>query len=276
MNKKLLTASLVCVFSLSSIGAANTIVHADSSNQKLKVAKSIKSYYRANRILGFAKTKSKSEKTETTSSSTVASSTKSSSEQVKASSETKQASAQPTKQTQPSAVQIQPTQPSAAPAQPQAQSQPQPQPEPLKSAIVYQGKVMRYGPNFGPLETTNGAAYQAQAYIDASPWTNIALGWNDLNFNDGVGTYMAGHNHGVFTPLTTLDYGGTVDVYDRDGNKKTYVVKERTHLWNATGGPTTTTDEVDNMLEKMKSTESLVLQYCLENDMQLYYLVPIE
>ena len=274
MNRKLLTASLVCVFSLSSIGAANTIVHADSSNQKLKVAKSIKSYYRANRILGFAKSKSKSEKTETTSSSTTASSTKSSSEQVKASSETKQSSTQASaaQQTQPSAA---PTQPSA---QPQAQPQPQPQPQPelLKSAIVYQGKVMRYGPNFGPLETTNGAAYQAQAYIDASPWTNIALGWNDLNFNDGVGTYMAGHNHGVFTPLTTLDNGGTVDVYDRDGNKKTYVVKERTHLWNATGGPTTTTDEVDAMLEKMKSTESLVLQYCLENDMQLYYLVPIE
>lgn len=272
MNKKLLTASLVCVFSLSSISAANTIVHADSSNQKLKVAKSIKSYYRANRILGFAKSKSKSEKIETSSSSTAASSTKSSSEQVKASSETKQASTQPTKQTRDSAAPTQTTQSSAAPAL----AQPQPQPEPLKSAIVYQGKVMRYGPNFGPLETTNGAAYQAQAYIDASPWTNIALGWNDLNFNDGVGTYMAGHNHGVFTPLTTLDTGGTVDVYDRDGNKKTYVVKERTHLWNATGGPTTTTDEVDAMLEKMKSTESLVLQYCLENDMQLYYLVPIE
>ena len=266
MNRKLLTASLVCVFSLSSIGAANTIVHADSSNQKLKVAKSIKSYYKANRILGFARSK----KVEITSSSTFASSTKTSSEVSKSSSETKQSS------TQASAAQQ--TQPSAAPTQPSAQpqAQPQPQPEPLKSAIVYQGKVMRYGPNFGPLETTNGAAYQAQAYIDASPWTNIALGWNDLNFNDGVGTYMAGHNHGVFTPLTTLDYGGTVDVYDRDGNKKTYVVKERTHLWNATGGPTTTTDEVDNMLEKMKSTESLVLQYCLENDMQLYYLVPIE
>ena len=266
MNKKLLTASLVCAISLSSIGAANTIVHADSSNQKLKVAKSIKSYYKANRILGFARSK----KIEITSSSTFASSTKPSSEASKSSSETKQSS------TQASAAQQ--TQPSAAPTQSSAQpqAQPQPQPEPLKSAIVYQGKVMRYGPNFGPLETTNGAAYQAQAYIDASPWTNIALGWNDLNFNDGVGTYMAGHNHGVFTPLTTLDYGGTVDVYDRDGNKKTYVVKERTHLWNATGGPTTTTDEVDAMLEKMKSTESLVLQYCLENDMQLYYLVPIE
>ena len=267
-----MTASLVCVFSLSSIGAANTIVHADSSNQKLKVAKSIKSYYKANRILGFARSK----KIEITSSSTFASSTKPNSEVSKSSSETKQSSTQAStaQQTQPSAAQ---TQASAQPQQqPQPQLQPQPQPEPLKSAIVYQGKVMRYGPNFGPLETTNGAAYQAQAYIDASPWTNIALGWNDLNFNDGVGTYMAGHNHGVFTPLTTLDYGGTVDVYDRDGNKKTYVVKERTHLWNATGGPTTTTDEVDAMLEKMKSTESLVLQYCLENDMQLYYLVPIE
>lgn len=259
----------MCAISLSSISAANTIVHADSSNQKLKVAKSIKSYYKVNRILGFAKFKSK--KVEITSSSTFASSTKQSSEASKSSSEPKQSSTQ--------ASTVQQTQASAQPQpQPQAQPQPQPQPqpEPLKSAIVYQGKVMRYGPNFGPLETTNGAAYQAQSYIDASPWTNIALGWNDLNFNDGVGTYMAGHNHGVFTPLTTLDYGGTVDVYDRDGNKKTYVVKERTHLWNATGGPTTTTDEVDAMLEKMKSTESLVLQYCLENDMQLYYLVPIE
>lgn len=270
MNKKLLTASLVCAISVSSIGVANAIVHADSSNQKLKVAKSIKSYYKANRILGFAKSKSK--KVEITSSSTFASSTKSSSEASKSSSETKQSSTQAStvQQTQPSAA---PTQPSV---QPQAQPQPQPQPELLKSAIVYQGKVMRYGPNFGPLETTNGAAYQAQSYIDASPWTHIALGWNDLNFNDGVGTYMAGHNQGVFTPLTTLDYGGTVDVYDRDGNKKTYVVKERTHLWNATGGPSTTTYEVDAMLEKMKSTESLVLQYCLGNDMQLYYLVPIE
>ena len=201
-----MTASLVCVFSLSSIGAANTIVHADSSNQKLKVAKSIKSYYKANRILGFARSK----KIEITSSSTFASSTKPNSEVSKSSSETKQSSTQAStaQQTQPSAA---PTQPSAQP-QAQPQPQPQPQPEPLKSAIVYQGKVMRYGPNFGPLETTNGAAYQAQAYIDASPWTNIALGWNDLNFNDGVGTYMAGHNHGVFTPLTTLDYGGTVDV----------------------------------------------------------------
>ena len=172
MNKKLLTASLVCTISASSLGAANTIVHADSSNQKLKVAKSIKSYYRANRILGFARSK----KVEITSSSTFASSTKSSSEVSNSSSEAKQSSTQ--------ASTVQQTQPSAAPTQPsaqlQAQPQPQPQPEPLKSAIVYQGKVMRYGPNFGPLETTNGAAYQAQAYIDASPWTNIALGWNDL------------------------------------------------------------------------------------------------
>ena len=188
-----MTASLVCVFSLSSIGAANTIVHADSSNQKLKVAKSIKSYYKANRILGFARSK----KIEITSSSTFASSTKPSSEASKSSSETKQSSTQASsaQQNQPSAAPTKPSAQTQVQPQPQPQAQPQPQSEPLKSAIVYQGKVMRYGPNFGPLETTNGAAYQAQAYIDASPWTNIALGWNDLNFNDGVGTYMAGHNH---------------------------------------------------------------------------------
>lgn len=146
----------------------------------------------------------------------------------------------------------------------------------LNTAIVYQGKVLHYGPNFGPLESSNGAAYQAQAYIDSSPWSNIALGWNDVNFNDGVGTYMAGHNQGVFTPLTSLDYGSTVDVYDRSGNKKTYVVKEHAHLWNDTGQPITVNDEADRIIEKMKVTESIVIQYCLEDDMQLYYLTPVD
>lgn len=146
----------------------------------------------------------------------------------------------------------------------------------LNTAIVYQGNILHYGPNFGPLESSNGAAYQAQAYIDSSPWSNIALGWNDVNFNDGVGTYMAGHNQGVFTPLTSLDYGSTVDVYDRSGNKKTYVVKEHAHLWNDTGQPITVNDEADRIIEKMKVTESIVIQYCLEDDMQLYYLTPID
>ena len=146
----------------------------------------------------------------------------------------------------------------------------------LNTAIVYQGNILHYGPNFGPLESSNGAAYQAQAYIDSSPWSNIALGWNDVNFNDGVGTYMAGHNQGVFTPLTSLDYGSTVDVYDRSGNKKTYVVKEHAHLWNDTGQPITVNDEADRIIEKMKVTESIVIQYCLEDDMQLYYLTPVD
>ena len=146
----------------------------------------------------------------------------------------------------------------------------------LNTAIVYQGNILHYGPNFGPLESSNGAAYQAQAYIDSSPWSNIALGWNDVNFNDGVGTYMAGHNQGVFTPLTSLDYGSTVDVYDRSGNKKTYVVKEHAHLWNDTGQPITVNDEADRIIEKMKVTESIVIQYCLEDDMQLYYLTHVD
>lgn len=158
-----------------------------------------------------------------------------------------------------------------------AANQPQPQTsQVLNTAIVYQGNILHYGPNFGPLESSNGAAYQAQAYIDSSPWSNIALGWNDVNFNDGVGTYMAGHNQGVFTPLTSLDYGSTVDIYDRSGNKKTYVVKEHAHLWNDTGQPITVNDEADRIIEKMKVTESIVIQYCLEDDMQLYYLTPVD
>ena len=252
MKKKYV--SIVSILAASSILAACSSVSAQSSEDQIKSVKSIESVHRVTQILDVnnrdAKIENSTEenfiKAETAKSESkttdhpekpIASETKTSSEQV---------------------------------------DQSQQQSQDLNTAIVYQGKVLHYGPNFGPLETTNGAAYRAQAFIDTSPWTNIALGWNDVNFNDGVGTYMAGHNQGVFTPLTSLDYGSTIDVYDRNGNKKTFVVKERTHLWNSTGQPSTVTEEVDQMIEKMKVTESLVVQYCLGDDMQLYYLTPID
>ena len=255
---------IASVLVASSILSACSSVSAQSSRGPMKSAKTIDSAYKVKEIVNFGKTKAeqfaKKEqiKTKTTQSSsdkkeeikkteTAATATAKKDEAVVT--DTKSVAAN---QTQPQTSQV------------------------LNTAIVYQGNILHYGPNFGPLESSNGAAYQAQAYIDSSPWSNIALGWNDVNFNDGVGTYMAGHNQGVFTPLTSLDYGSTVDVYDRSGNKKTYVVKEHAHLWNDTGQPITVNDEADRIIEKMKVTESIVIQYCLEDDMQLYYLTPIE
>lgn len=263
--------SLTSILLASSILVACSSASAESSEDSIKHAKNIDSVYKVKEILYVGKTKSSSveqiaksepEKVRTTASSS------STVEQKKP--EALAAPAAPQKREEVAAD----TRPSES--QPVQPAQPQQPSQVLNTAIVYQGKVLHYGPNFGPLETTNGAAYQAQAFIDSSPWTNIALGWNDVNFNDGVGTYMAGHNQGVFTPLTSLDYDGTVDVYDRAGNRKTYVVRERTHLWNDTGQPSTVTYEVDQMLEKMKVTESIVIQYCLGSDMQLYYLTPID
>lgn len=261
--------SLASILLASSILAACSSASAQSSEEPLKSARTIDSVYKVKEILDVGKTKSSSiEQTAKSESKKVETTTSSSSSVEQKKPETLAAPAAPQKHEE--AVLADTRSSQSQPAQPQQASQV------LNTAIVYQGKVLHYGPNFGPLETSNGAAYQAQAYIDASPWTNIALGWNDVNFNDGVGTYMAGHNQGVFTPLTSLDYGGTIDVYDRAGNKKTYVVRERTHLWNDTGQPSTVTYEVDQMLEKMKVTESIVIQYCLGSDMQLYYLTPVD
>lgn len=257
---------IASVLLASSILSACSLVSAQSSRGPMKSAKTIDSVYKVKEIVNFGKTKAeqfaKKEqiKTKTTQSSsdkkeeikkteTAATATATAKKDEAVVTDTKSVAAN---QTQPQTSQV------------------------LNTAIVYQGNILHYGPNFGPLESSNGAAYQAQAYIDSSPWSNIALGWNDVNFNDGVGTYMAGHNQGVFTPLTSLDYGSTVDVYDRFGNKKTYVVKEHAHLWNDTGQPITVNDEADRIIEKMKVTESIVIQYCLEDDMQLYYLTPID
>lgn len=263
MKKKYYSIAAVAI--ASSILTACTSASAQSSSTPIKSARSIDSVYKVKQILDVNNQNSKVEKTVTNEPKKV--------EEPKIA----KAAEEPKKpETHQVAKQSEaPVVTDTASTKPQ-QSQPQQSSQVLNTAIVYQGKVLHYGPNFGPLETTNGAAYQAQSFIDSSPWTNIALGWNDVNFNDGVGTYMAGHNQGVFTPLTSLDYGGTIDVYDRAGNKKTYVVRERTHLWNDTGQPSTVTYEVDQMLEKMKVTESIVIQYCLGSDMQLYYLTPID
>lgn len=255
---------IASVLLTSSILSACSSVSAQSSRGPMKSAKAIDSVYKTKEIVDFNKAKTnQSAKKEQVKAETLQSSSakkeeiKKTETAVTASSKKDEAVVTDTKsvtanQTQPQTSQV------------------------LNTAIVYQGNILHYGPNFGPLESSNGAAYQAQAYIDSSPWSNIALGWNDVNFNDGVGTYMAGHNQGVFTPLTSLDYGSTVDVYDRSGNKKTYVVKEHAHLWNDTGQPITVNDEADRIIEKMKVTESIVIQYCLEDDMQLYYLTPVD
>lgn len=255
---------IASVLLASSILSACSSVSAQSSRVPMKSAKSIDSVYKTKEIVDFnnAETNQSAKKEQVKAETLQSSSAKK--EEIK---KTETAATATAKKDE--AVVTDTKSVAANQTQPQTS-------QVLNTAIVYQGKVLHYGPNFGPLESSNGAAYQAQAYIDSSPWSNIALGWNDVNFNDGVGTYMAGHNQGVFTPLTSLDYGSTVDVYDRSGNKKTYVVKEHAHLWNDTGQPITVNDEADRIIEKMKVTESIVIQYCLEDDMQLYYLTPID
>lgn len=255
---------IASVLLASSILSACSLVSAQSSRGPMKSAKAIDSVYKTKEIIDFNKAKTnQSAKKEQVKAETLQSSS-AKKEEIK---KTETAATATAKKDE--AVVTDTKSVTANQTQPQTS-------QVLNTAIVYQGKVLHYGPNFGPLESSNGAAYQAQAYIDSSPWSNIALGWNDVNFNDGVGTYMAGHNQGVFTPLTSLDYGSTVDVYDRSGNKKTYVVKEHAHLWNDTGQPITVNDEADRIIEKMKVTESIVIQYCLEDDMQLYYLTPVD
>lgn len=255
---------IASVLLASSILSACSSVSAQSSRGPMKSAKAIDSVYKTKEIVDFNKAKTnQSVKKEQVKAETLQSSS-AKKEEIK---KTETAATATAKKDEAVVTDTK----SVTANQPQPQTS-----QVLNTAIVYQGNILHYGPNFGPLESSNGAAYQAQAYIDSSPWSNIALGWNDVNFNDGVGTYMAGHNQGVFTPLTSLDYSSTVDVYDRSGNKKTYVVKEHAHLWNDTGQPITVNDEADRIIEKMKVTESIVIQYCLEDDMQLYYLTPVD
>lgn len=146
-----------------------------------------------------------------------------------------------------------------------------PQPEPLKRTLVHNGVQIKIGQYFGAL--VRGDVENLQNYINSSPWTNVGIMYNEPFVDDGVGTYLAGHNPGVFAPLTDLQIGSSVTVYDDNGNSKDYVVKRHTSIYNGTDGPiAVNSSELAEFINAVKSNESLMIQFCIGPDLQLFYL----
>ena len=113
----------------------------------------------------------------------------------------------------------------------------------------------------------------SQRAIDAG---QIVQGYYTLDNNDNHVTYLAGHNPGVLTPLEQYaELGKTIDVYDKNGNVKTYRFTRM--IPTPSNGYTMSQEAISYMNTHMSDHEGLLIQWCRPdlNQMQLWLLDPV-
>lgn len=121
------------------------------------------------------------------------------------------------------------------------------------------------------------SADQLQNYIDLG---YVGTAWHELDNHDGLVTYMAGHNPGVFSPLANYaQIGRTFQVWDKHGNVRTYqfVDMYESSLYDLEE------DQVDGkivnyMYNHMNDHEGILLQWCREERgvIQMWVANPID
>lgn len=105
------------------------------------------------------------------------------------------------------------------------------------------------------------SADRLQDYIDLG---YVGTAWHELDNHDGLVTYMAGHNPGVFSPLAAYaQIGRTFQVWDEHGNVRTYqfVDMYESSLYGLEE------EQVDGkivnyMYNHMNDHEGILLQWC--------------
>lgn len=113
----------------------------------------------------------------------------------------------------------------------------------------------------------------SQRAIDAG---QIVQGYYTLDNNDNHVTYLAGHNPGVLKPLEQYaDLGKTIDVYDKNGNTKTYRFTRM--IPTPSYGYTMSQEAISYMNTHMSDHEGLLIQWCRPDldQMQLWLLDPV-
>ena len=121
------------------------------------------------------------------------------------------------------------------------------------------------------------SADRLQDYIDLG---YVGTAWHELDNHDGLVTYMAGHNPGVFSPLANYaQIGRTFQVWDKNGNVRTYqfVDMYESSLYGLEE------DQVDGkivnyMYNHMNDHEGILLQWCREERgvIQMWVANPID
>lgn len=164
--------------------------------------------------------------------------------------------------TKPRAVQI---------AQKQPTVQPTEKPEP--NTLAFNGVKLHVGELVaGNLFYDRGP--NLQNYINQGL---IGLAWHELNNNDGLVTYMAGHNPGVMSPLAAyVAVGKTMQVTDAQGSSREYVFTDVLETPMGVRQNGVNQAVVDYTAYHMDDHEGIVIQFCRpeRSIMQLWIASP--
>lgn len=141
--------------------------------------------------------------------------------------------------------------------------------------IVFDNHTVDVGDKVVGSLYVNGSGQIIQSYIDRGL---VAQGWNELDNNDGMVTYLAGHNPGVLSDFANwVEVGKTFTVYDSNGNAKLYRMNRvmETPMNRPVNG--VSSEVVDYTYYHMYDHEGLVIQFCRDERgiMQLWIAEPV-
>lgn len=142
-------------------------------------------------------------------------------------------------------------------AQKQSTVQPTEKPEP--NTLAFNGVKLHVGELVaGNLFYDRGP--NLQNYINQGL---IGLAWHELNNNDGLVTYMAGHNPGVMSPLAAyVAVGKSVQVTDAQGSSREYVFTDVLETPMGVQQNGVNQAVVDYTAYHMDDHEGIVIQFC--------------
>ena len=120
-----------------------------------------------------------------------------------------------------------------------------------------------------------GSGQIIQSYIDRGL---VAQGWNELDNNDGMVTYVAGHNPGVLSDFANwVEVGKIITVYDSNGRAKSYRMNRvmETPINRPVNG--VSSEVVDYTYYHMYDHEGLLIQFCRDKRgiIQLWIAEPV-
>lgn len=142
-----------------------------------------------------------------------------------------------------------------------AQKQPTVQPieKPKPNTLAFDGVKLHVGELVaGNLFYDRGP--NLQNYINQG---FIGQAWHELNNNDGLVTYMAGHNPGVMSPLAAyVAVGKTMQVTDAQGSSREYVFTDVLETPMGVQQNGVNQAVVDYTAYHMDDHEGIVIQFC--------------
>ena len=140
---------------------------------------------------------------------------------------------------------------------------PEPTPAPAPAPAPVTADVLSMIGNSIPFQ--NGGMGSGQAIIDANP-NGMSSTWGGAtpySGTDGLNTHFIGHHWGAFDPVMSLSNGGTVTVFDANGQAFNYSIYKIVVV-DTYGNDVNTGASMYGEITSTGGGERIVLQTCID------------